>query len=129
MSMKLKRKKESLPASPRGSFLDPVLERRSFLKKAGIGLGAGVAATMLPKSLVREAGAAAKKAKPPMLEQIKTICSNCAVGCGVIGEVKGGTWVSQEPWFEHPINTGSLCSKGAAAREHVISEKRLKYPM
>ena len=59
MSMKLKRKKESLPASPRGSFLDPVLERRSFLKKAGIGLGAGVAATMLPKSLVREAGAAA----------------------------------------------------------------------
>ena len=129
MSMKLKRKKESLPASPRGSFLDPVLERRSFLKKAGIGLGAGVAATMLPKSLVREAGAAAKKAKPPMLEQIKTICSNCAVGCGVIGEVKNGTWVSQEPWFEHPINTGSLCSKGAAAREHVISEKRLKYPM
>ena len=34
-----------------------------------------------------------------------------------------------EPWFEHPINQGSLCSKGAAARSAVISEKRLRYPM
>jgi formate dehydrogenase major subunit len=37
--------------------------------------------------------------------------------------------VAQEPWFEHPINQGSLCSKGAGAREHVVNEKRLKYPM
>ena len=65
----------------------------------------------------------------PQLEQVKTICGNCAVGCGFVGEVQDGVWVSQEPWFEHPINLGSLCSKGAAAREHVISEKRLRYPM
>ena len=65
----------------------------------------------------------------PQLEQVKTICGNCAVGCGFVGEVQDGVWVSQEPWFEHPINLGSLCSKGAAAREHVISEKRLRDPM
>ena len=80
-------------------------------------------------TLVRQAKAA-KTARPGgPIQQIKTICSNCAVGCGLIGEVQNGVWISQEPWFEHPINQGSLCSKGSGAREHVISEKRLRYPM
>jgi formate dehydrogenase major subunit len=77
-------------------------------------------------TLVKEAKAAGSA---PKHEQIKTICGNCAVGCGFIGEVQNGVWVGQEPWFEHPINQGSLCSKGAGAREHVVNEKRLRYPM
>ena len=89
----------------------------------------GFAASIGP-SLVKEVEAAEeKKVEVPQLEQHKTICSNCSVGCGFIGEVQNGVWVSQEPWFEHPINLGSLCSKGSGAREHVISEKRLRYPM
>ncbi|NIV34774.1 MAG: hypothetical protein GWN58_36540, partial [Anaerolineae bacterium] len=77
-------------------------------------------------SLVRESNTA-QAATAKSLKQVKTICANCAVGCGFIGEVDDqGVWVSQEPWFEHPINEGSLCSKGAGAREHVVNEKRLK---
>ena len=107
--------------------LNPRMGRRSFLKTAGIGVGAGA---LLSNPLVRESMAQSNGApKAPKLDQVKTICGNCAVGCGLIGEVQNGVWVSQEPWFEHPINQGSLCSKGAAAREHVISEKRLRYPM
>ena len=103
-----------------------LVDRRDFLKAAAIGgLGAGVTAP----SLVREVEAQEKVPQPPKLDQYKTICVKCAVGCGFIGEVQGGVWVSQEPWFEHPINLGSLCSKGAAARAVVTSEKRLKYPM
>jgi formate dehydrogenase major subunit len=34
-----------------------------------------------------------------------------------------------EPWTTHPINAGGMCSKGAAVRENVISERRLKSPM
>ncbi len=34
-----------------------------------------------------------------------------------------------EPWHEHPINAGSLCSKGAGIYETEHSEKRLKHPM
>jgi formate dehydrogenase major subunit len=106
--------------------LNPAVNRRSFLKAAGIG-GAGLA---LAPALVREAEAqAAPAAQPAKLEEHKTICTKCAVGCGLIGEVQNGVWVAQEPWFEHPINQGSLCSKGAAARYTVISEKRLRYPM
>jgi len=106
--------------------LNPLMDRRKFLKSAGVGLGVGAAASFQPNSIFREAAAAVE---PPKLEQYKTICTNCAVGCGLIGEVQNGVWVSQEPWFEHPINQGSLCSKGAAARSKVVSEKRLRYPM
>lgn len=117
---------ESSPSWTEG--LNPLIGRRGFLKTAGIG-GLGVAATFAP-SLVREVEAQEKAApQPPKLEQYKTICTKCAVGCGFIGEVQNGVWVSQEPWFEHPINLGSLCSKGAAARSGVTSEKRLRYPM
>jgi formate dehydrogenase major subunit len=104
-------------------LLNPDLNRRRFLTAAGIVLGVAAA-----PSLVREAKAESAGG-PPKREQIKTICSNCATGCGFIGEVENGVWTSQEPWFEHPINLGSLCSKGAAAREHVATDKRLRYPM
>jgi formate dehydrogenase major subunit len=104
-----------------------VVDRRAFLKAAGLG---GLTAASLGPSLVRDVGAQERAApQPPKLEQFKTICTKCAVGCGLIGEVQNGVWVSQEPWFEHPINQGSLCGKGAAARAVVTSEKRLRYPM
>ncbi len=106
----------------------PRLDRRAFLKAASVA-GLGAAAAMAPP-LAREAAADEKAApQPPKMQQFKTICTKCAVGCGLIGEVQNGVWVSQEPWFEHPINQGSLCSKGSAARSSVISEKRLRYPM
>ena len=110
--------------------LNPNIDRRDFLRAAGLGgLGVGLYALSGP-SLVKEVEAQGKaEPQPPKLDQFKTICTKCAVGCGFIGEVQNGVWVSQEPWFEHPINLGSLCSKGAAARSVVASEKRLRYPM
>jgi formate dehydrogenase major subunit len=117
---------ESSPSWLEG--LNPLVDRRGFLKAAGVG-SLGVAAAFAPP-LSREVEAQEKGApQPPKLDQFKTICTKCAVGCGLIGEVQNGVWVSQEPWFEHPINQGSLCSKGAAARGAVTSEKRLRYPM
>ena len=125
--MKLRRVTQGESQNPGHSWLGKLnarIDRRKFLGAAGLGIGLAAVGT----TLVRETKAA-KLMKPGKPTQIKTICGNCAVGCGFIGEVQEGVWVSQEPWFEHPINQGSLCSKGAAAREHVISEKRLRYPM
>ena len=62
-------------------------------------------------------------------ELTKSICNFCAVGCGFKGERKGNAFVGQEPWNEHPVNNGSLCSKGAAIYGSEHSEKRLKHPM
>ena len=105
-----------------------LVDRRDFLRAAGLG-GLGVGMSAAP-SVLRDVEAQERPAhQPPKYEEHKTICTKCAVGCGLIGEVQNGVWVSQEPWFDHPINQGSLCSKGAAARGVVTSEKRLRYPM
>ena len=110
--------------------LNPALDRRKLLAAAGAGLGAMALAPSLVRPVQAAEGAAPGGTAPGgTVEQIKTICANCSVGCGFTGVVQDGVWVSQDPWFEHPINRGSMCSKGAAAREHTVSEKRLRYPM
>ena len=38
-------------------------------------------------------------------------------------------WIGQEPGWDSPINRGSHCAKGAAVRELVHGDRRLKYPM
>jgi formate dehydrogenase major subunit len=38
-------------------------------------------------------------------------------------------WIGQEPSWDSPINRGSHCAKGAAVREIVHGERRLRYPM
>jgi formate dehydrogenase major subunit len=38
-------------------------------------------------------------------------------------------WIGQEPGWESPINRGSHCVKGAATRELVQGDRRLRYPM
>jgi anaerobic selenocysteine-containing dehydrogenase len=47
----------------------------------------------------------------------------------VTAEVQNGVWVGQEPTWESPINRGTHCAKGAAVRELVHGDRRLKYPM
>ena len=72
--------------------LNPLIGRRKFLAAAGFGgLGAGLAALAGP-SLVKDVDAQGSgQPQAPKLEQHKTICTNCAVGCGLIGEVQNAT--------------------------------------
>src|SRR4029079_19804786 len=53
----------------------------------------------------------------------------CSVGCTVKAEVVNSVWVGQEPAWDSPINRGTHCAKGAAIRELVHSDRRLKYPL
>jgi formate dehydrogenase major subunit len=46
-----------------------------------------------------------------------------------MGEVQNGVWVGQEPGWDSPISRGSHCAKGAATRELVHGDRRLKYPL
>jgi formate dehydrogenase major subunit len=43
-----------------------------------------------------------------------TICCYCGVGCGAIAAADGGKVVDIEGDPDHPINEGTLCSKGQA---------------
>ena len=62
-------------------------------------------------------------------EYRRTICTHCAVGCGIIAEVQNGVWTGQEPDYESPINLGAHCAKGASARDHGFGHRRVKFPM
>jgi len=104
------------------------VDRRAFLKRSGITLGAGAVASQLPFSMIGEAQAKAEDGKA---EVKRTVCTHCSVGCAIDAVVVNGVWVRQEPVFDSPINLGAHCAKGASVREHGITHDshRLKYPM
>jgi formate dehydrogenase major subunit len=106
----------------------PTMDRRAFLRRSGLGLGTGLAASQL--TLVRKAQAAdapaAGGAKPVIR---RTVCTHCSVGCAVDAVVENGVWTRQEPVFDSPLNLGAHCAKGAALREHGHGDYRLKTPM
>ena len=106
------------------------LDRRTFLRNSGLGLGAGVVAPQLGFSMIGEA--AAQNTKPAEKIEVKrTVCTHCSVGCAIDAVVKNGVWIRHEPVFDSPINLGAHCAKGAAIREHGMTEHshRLKQPM
>lgn len=104
------------------------LDRRAFLRQAGLG-GAGLAALgAIPLSTMRPAEAGPMDHSKPV-QRVKNICTHCSVGCTVIAEVQNGVWVGQEPAWESPINRGTHCAKGASVRELVHGDRRIKYPM
>src|SRR5436190_3967311 len=104
------------------------LDRRTFLRRSGLTVGGLAAVGALPLATVRKADAAGSMATSGATIK-KTIGTHCSVGCTVIGEVVNGVWVGQEPGWDSPINRGSHCAKGAATREIVHGDRRLKYPM
>ncbi len=119
-------------ASERFGLLGAAIDRRTFLKRSGLGAGAAALAGSLPLTMMRRAeaqDAAVPEGNDAPVEVKRTVCSHCSVGCGSIAYVKNGVWVGQEPDFESPINLGAHCAKGAALREHGIGERRVKYPM
>jgi len=108
----------------------PTLNRRAFLKRSGLGLGAGAVLPQMGFSMIGEAQAQAAKSADK-IEVKRTVCTHCSVGCAIDAVVKNGVWVRHEPVFDSPINLGAHCAKGAAIREHGMTEHshRLKQPL
>jgi formate dehydrogenase major subunit len=133
--MLLTRKATSQAVAPtrlsRGLFINGItMDRRAFLKRSGVTLGAGAVASQLPFSMIGRAEAAAPAADGK-LEVKRTVCTHCSVGCAIDAVVQNGVWIRQEPVFDSPLNLGAHCAKGASIREHGIAHDshRLKYPM
>ena len=130
--MKLVRKQPSSnPDHPRQSVVNPRMDRRTFLRRSGISVGGLAAASALPVGFMRKAQASATDTPAEAggnIQQIRSICTHCSVGCGIYAEVQNGVWTGQEPAFDHPFNRGTHCAKGASVREHGHGERRLKYP-
>jgi formate dehydrogenase major subunit len=100
------------------------ISRRTFLK----GLGGGLTALSLKEVILSRQGWAGfvHPAKTEGAAKTTSICPFCGVGCGMVAYTVNGKLVSVEGDPEHPINQGSLCSKGQAVFEVVTSPRRLK---
>ena len=111
--------------------------RRQFMKVSAAGLAASSVGALgfLDAGDVLAAGV-----RPFRLEkatETRNACPYCAVACGVlIYSMAEGTGkdakqrvVHIEGDSDHPVNRGTLCSRGAASLGYVHSPNRLKYPM
>ncbi|MDH5330408.1 MAG: molybdopterin-dependent oxidoreductase, partial [Aquincola sp.] len=107
----------------------PTMDRRAFLRRSGLGVGAGIAVSQLTLVKKAEAADGAKVSGDKKVEVKRTVCGHCSVGCAIDAVVENGIWVRQEPVFDSPINLGAHCAKGAAVRENGHGEFRLRTPM
>ena len=105
------------------------VDRRTFLRRSGLAAGGLAALGSLSLGSVKKAEAGPPAAPGAKIEVRKNICTHCSVGCTVVAEVSNGVWIGQEPGWDSPLNRGSHCAKGAAVRELVHGDRRLKYPM
>ena len=103
------------------------LSRRDFLKASGAGVGGAFLYTALSRDTV---SASSPKFLPlkTKTKETTTICCYCGVGCGaIVNTYEDGTLkIEGDP--DHPINEGSLCSKGQAmAQVHEVDGKPNTY--
>jgi formate dehydrogenase major subunit len=105
------------------------VDRRTFLRRSGLTVGGLATIGAFQLGTVQKAEAISPPQPGVPIEIRKSVCTHCAVGCTVTAEVQNGVWTGQEPSWDSPINRGSHCAKGAAIREVVHGDRRLKYPM
>lgn len=109
------------------------VSRRDFLRISG----AATAGLMLGGLFDLKPIVAYAAKNPPQWDQVTTsICCYCAVGCGLLVGTSSSdpdaVYVQGDP--DHPINRGSLCSKGQAMGQlHTVdgalNPKRLTQPL
>ena len=111
------------------------VSRRGLLKAAGVA-ATGTALGALGFDAVEAAEAAHVRAyKLASTTETRNTCPYCSVACGIIiyskGDLRKGEYAEIthiEGDADHPTNRGTLCPKGAALKNFVHAETRLKYP-
>ena len=103
------------------------INRRSFIKLSGAAAGTfmvgGLGFDLSPvKAYARELRI--KKGK-----ETTTICCYCSVGCGILVHTLEGKVINAEGDPDHPVNEGSLCSKGSTISQMATNESRLRKPL
>ncbi|GIN62719.1 formate dehydrogenase-N subunit alpha [Robertmurraya siralis] len=104
-----------------------VVSRRQFLKLSG-----AMAATLAIIELgfdEKKIYADSKNIKIFGVKPTPTICPYCAVGCGILVYSKDNDVIFTEGDPDHPINEGTLCSKGTTLRQVFTSDRRIEKPM
>lgn len=91
------------------------LSRRDFLKLSGAATGGAAVLGMIPSGAVFAAPKQITLKK--RIGEITTICCYCGVGCGAIAAADPNEVITIEGNPDHPVNEGTLCSKGQALQQ------------
>ena len=67
------------------------ISRRSFLRNSSLMAGGAVLTTAVAPTMMKKAEAATPSGTTGG-ERIRTICTHCSVGCGIIAEVQNGAY-------------------------------------
>jgi len=98
--------------------------RRGFLKISGMAfMASGIGISLKPVS------AYAKPLKTRYAKETTTICPYCAVGCSIIVSARNGKVINTEGDPDHPVNRGSLCTKGGSIYQLSVNKNRLDKPL
>jgi len=100
------------------------VSRRGFLKISS--------AALMASGIGINLNALFSYAQPLKIKYAKettTICPYCAVGCGIIVSTRNGKVINTEGDPDHPINRGSLCSKGGSIYQLSVNDNRLDKPL
>lgn len=100
------------------------VSRRGFLKISGTALMASGIGINL-----KSVAAHAQPLKIKYAKETTTICPYCAVGCGIIVSTRGGKVINTEGDPDHPVNRGSLCTKGGSIYQLSQNKNRLDKPL
>jgi formate dehydrogenase major subunit len=103
-----------------------VITRRGFLKVSGAAAAGSVMGGLGFDLSAAEAYARELRIKGA--KETTSICCYCSVGCGILVHTKEGKVINTEGDPDHPINEGSLCSKGGSIYQNVNNEHRLLKP-
>ena len=100
------------------------ITRRNFLK----GLGGGMASLGLAEAVCQSPSWAytVPTTKIKQATETTSICPYCGVGCGLIAHSSNNQLINVEGDPDHPINQGTLCSKGQAVFQIINNDRRLK---
>ena len=107
----------------------PEIDRRSFLKLAGVSAGAAAAAgcsdhveKLIPYVVQPE------QLTPGNPVWYASTCQECPAGCGVHVKTREGRPIKLEGNPDHPVNRGALCARAQASVERTYHPDRYPGP-
>jgi len=64
-----------------------------------------------------------------MVKIVRSTCSICQIGCGILAHVDGGKVIKVEGDPDCPLSKGVLCPKGLASLDYLYHPDRLQHPL
>ncbi|HZT73974.1 MAG TPA: molybdopterin-dependent oxidoreductase [Terriglobales bacterium] len=105
------------------------MERRDFMKAAGIAAAGGAVAGCRTTGHILPLVVPDQRYIEGVPEYFATVCRECPAGCGMRIRVNEGRATKPEGNPQHPVNRGKLCMRGQSSVQGLYSPDRWQAPL